>query len=505
MFTPPIMGIGTGRSGGGEADSVAETGQGADMVEPTVSHDSRHSMFSATALLPRSNLAVFAYLAAWGLSLHLAAERDWWSSPVHAATTIAALAVVWRPNSRVALGVLAAAWVGVWAWETPRAYNHTTLFALLLVVVPLLLLTAWRRSERGSKRLEELLFPYVRMLVYLLFGFAALQKMNRDYLDPALSCGVEHLERLADRTQLFASLELDRAGRPLIVSTLLLEIAIPILLSIPRTRTAGLALAFGFHYLVGFNSLWSFSAPAVALYVAFVNPDFADRMRVLVVRSRGLCRCLAAVGPSLVAIAAIGIVAPDFAARVALALYVVSAPLFMGLILFGSWRVAAVSIGRLRAPLAIGGMIALLIGLSPYLGLGTRANLAMFSNLQTEGERWNHLFLPEEMQIFSLQDNLVTFEDSTSPIYAEIDSSGLHMATSAPSGPERIVEFEFVRAAHAACEDADGPIPAGFLVNGEAQNLNDICSEPRWSEPHAFPVDHLLRFRVVSTPSLCRQ
>ena len=484
---------------------MADTGQGADMVEPTASHASAHRLFSAMALIPRSNLAVFAYLAAWGLSLHLAAERDWWSSPIHALTTVAALAVIWRPNSRTALGLLAAAWVGVWAWETPRAYNHTTLFALLLVVVPLLLLTDRRRSNGCSKRVEQLFFPYMRMLVYLLFGFAALQKLNSDYFDPALSCGVEHLERLADRTQVLASLELDRVGRPLICATLLVEIAIPILLSIPRMRAAGLALAFGFHYLIGFNSLWSFSAPAVALYVAFVNPDFADRIRALVIQSPGLRRCLAAVGSSLAAIAAIGIVAPDVAARLALLLFAVSAPLFMGLILVESWRVPAVSIGRLRAPLAIGGMIAILIGLSPYLGLGTRANLAMFSNLQTEGERWNHLFLPERMQIFSLQDNLVTFEDSTSPIFAEIDWSGLHMATSAPSGPERIVEFEFVRAAHAACEDADGPIPAAFLLNGEAQDRHDICSEPRWSDPHAFPADHLLRFRVVSTPSVCRQ
>ena len=55
---------------------------------------------------------------------------------------------------------------------------------------------------------------------------------------------------------------------------------------------------------------------------------------------------------------------------------------------------------------------------SPYLGLKTRFSFTMFSNLQTEPGRWNHVVIPEAMRIFGLQDGLVHFDEVSDPALA---------------------------------------------------------------------------------------
>jgi hypothetical protein len=42
----------------------------------------------------------------------------------------------------------------------------------------------------------------------------------------------------------------------------------------------------------------------------------------------------------------------------------------------------------------------------------------MFSNLQTEPGRWNHVVLPEAMRVFGLQDGIVRFDKVSDPALA---------------------------------------------------------------------------------------
>jgi hypothetical protein len=62
--------------------------------------------------------------------------------------------------------------------------------------------------------------------------------------------------------------------------------------------------------------------------------------------------------------------------------------------------------------------------LSPYIGLKTRSALSMHCNLRTELGHWNHLFLPEEMRVFTYQDDLVEVIESDLPDFAHLRDEG---------------------------------------------------------------------------------
>ena len=53
-------------------------------------------------------------------------------------------------------------------------------------------------------------------------------------------------------------------------------------------------------------------------------------------------------------------------------------------------------------------VLAILNGLSPYLGYKTQGSFTMFSNLRTEHGHWNHLLMPRSMRVIDqYQDRLV--------------------------------------------------------------------------------------------------
>ena len=67
--------------------------------------------------------------------------------------------------------------------------------------------------------------------------------------------------------------------------------------------------------------------------------------------------------------------------------------------------------------------LTLLSAASPYLGLKTMTSLAMYSNLGTEGDHWNHLLIPRSVKVFGFQDDLIEITASSDPIYQAIADS----------------------------------------------------------------------------------
>jgi hypothetical protein len=59
-------------------------------------------------------------------------------------------------------------------------------------------------------------------------------------------------------------------------------------------------------------------------------------------------------------------------------------------------------------------------GVSPYIGLKTQSVWTMYSNLQTEDDRWNHLLVPEAVRLFDYQDRTVRVVASDVPALAEV-------------------------------------------------------------------------------------
>jgi len=76
---------------------------------------------------------------------------------------------------------------------------------------------------------------------------------------------------------------------------------------------------------------------------------------------------------------------------------------------------------------ALGPLLAVLLASSPYLGLRTQDTFTMYSNLQTEDGQWNHALLPDGVQIFSLQDDLVRIVASSDPLLARDARSGTRL------------------------------------------------------------------------------
>jgi hypothetical protein len=453
-----------------------------------------------------SNLEFFSLALAWGLTLHLTSEADWFATPFHTAVTLVAIFVLLRPKSIIGLGFLAASWVGAWLWEMPRAFNHTVLLGVILVAVPPAILLHRRRVDDAPRPLEHDFFPYVRALVYALFGFAVLHKLNADYLEPAWSCAVEHVEYFFDRIPILPTVELDGIGGVLIVGSLAVEGLIPVLLFFSKTRTLGLALAFGFHYFNGLNGHWAFSAPAMALYVAFLPPGTWQRVRDRVTSFRMGPAILVGLAVAMVGLPVVGSVAPWAAQRLGLLIYLGVAAPVMALIL---WEVRGRHEpfrGRVQGwqRFLVGAVV--LLGLSPYLGLGTRGNFAMYSNLQTEGTEWNHLFMPEGLRVFDLQDRLIALDpESFEALEEHIDAPDSKMTRTQPHGQPLLVGFEFRRVIGAFCAENAGPLPLSYTVDGVGATSEDMCANEEWSQGPGTLLSKALRFRLVETPSVCRQ
>jgi hypothetical protein len=111
----------------------------------------------------------------------------------------------------------------------------------------------------------------------------------------------------------------------------------------------------------------------------------------------------------------------------------------------------------------------------------------MFSNLRTEGDGWNHYVLPESMQVFDMQDDLVTITETDDPILTEYVRRG-----------DQMVWYGFVE------HRRDRP---GYSVELERDGqLLRLAPGERIDDPGTPPhvLAKFISFRPVSTTGACR-
>jgi len=359
------------------------------------------------------------------LALSLIFHQLWWDgfevrSP-HFIVMAAALWAVLRPTSVKRFLTMIASEVVAVALDMPDVGDHT----LLVLVFGTCVLTyvAWstlrtrRLPDAGS--LFEQIAPFLALQLLLVYAAAAIAKMNSGFFDPGISCAASMSTRLAWSYPSF--LPHSWIVMASIWGTVLIEVALPILLAARRTRLVGLALGGAFHAVLGLAGNVPFSALALALYVAFLPPDTPTRLRALATRHPGLnggadrlqrvgrYRSVLPVtlGLWLAGAAAFTHVPGTRPLPIALGTSLVVVAGFAGgiLLVLGAARGGPEGYPsrslRLRHPIFAVGMLLLVVnGLSPYVGLKTESSLTMFSNLHTEGGRWNHLFIPEAVRIF---------------------------------------------------------------------------------------------------------
>jgi hypothetical protein len=383
--------------------------------------DPRFTLFAVT----------FAVCAIFETSAHGLLPRLERTSVLYGATTLAGLLVLARPTAVGSLLALAACFAAALMAAMPRIPNHGIfeITACLTILAGAVASVIRTRAQPTPRALYDAFAPPLRLSLVVLYLWAVVHKLNTDFFDFEVSCGVFHLAEV--RRYLWFLVPDTTAMQYFgVYGTILVETAIALLLLLRPTRYAAIALALGFHWVIG-SSYARFSAMLVAMLTLFVDADLIagaapwERLRA----GPGRSLHLAVVGALAVITVAVGL-AHVGAASSPLSLHMVNlAWLGYGLAATVAFGTAVVRSKRFVAPpspilrfavpvLAVVPLLLIVNGATPHLGIRNTLAFAMYSNLRTEGGRTNHLFLPATLQMFDHERDLVTIVSSSDPVLA---------------------------------------------------------------------------------------
>ena len=357
--------------------------------------------------------------------------HHWVYSPTNFILLFASLILLVQPGSTLWLMVFCIAQILDYFSESSVMANHE----IIMVFVDLALLAqAIRNALRGEWNHGEAslvlakILPTLRWCVIAMYFWATIHKLNTDFMNPEFSCVSLIMHEVNHRPILFLFYDPPlwqvQAG---IHGTLVVETLIPMLLAVRRTRALGLLMAFFFHSFLslGFrNGFYAFSVVILPILLCFVTPTWAARLESTLSRwlwptSNPLQFFGLAFGVALIATLTlyskrIGV------SRICPAWFTYNALIFAFLIQdicsFGLQRLPLRNSHAFRIdnlPQVVVTILFFLNGLSPYIGLKTENSYSMYSNLRTEGNRPNHLFIPGALSIFPEQNDLVEIIDSS--------------------------------------------------------------------------------------------
>ncbi|MBA2662331.1 MAG: hypothetical protein H0U74_08545 [Bradymonadaceae bacterium] len=267
----------------------------------------------------------------------------------------------------------------------------------------------WRatRSPRGAPTLETSygalssgeasFFDVFRAITVLVYALAALHKLNRDFIDPTLSCASYGLQKLAHywHVELAALPEtLVGASPSLVLAT---EIGI-VALFLCGLRRAAWWLAVAFHIPLTLTMAPAYAFVMLAGHAAFARPDDIAAIQLVLSRFWGP---IAAVATLLTALSLYRHGRWPEASMVPKEwlLWALLATLSLLIARHGLARYPLKGRLRFRPAPALIVLLFALNGLSPYLGLRFHHTGAMVSNLRIDEGCWNSLIFSERMRI----------------------------------------------------------------------------------------------------------
>lgn len=468
---------------------------------------------TSTTDAPRHRFAIFAFLAALAVVVdHVRLATL--TSPLRAATVIAAAAVMHRPASaRRFLALVALLTMSLWQ-RLPRIDNLQMLLLLLGVTLLATFAVAAGRARglpAGPGWMAEF-EPLVRAATVAVYALTFWHKLNHDFLAPERSCGVFLWDNMRAQDWMpGALLPPGAALAPLLIyGTLALEAGIPLLLAFARTARAGIAVALGFHYLLGLARFYEFSTMALALLFLFAPPAATpalvawwrrtDRRRLLLAAA-----ALAALFAVAASVQSVLLWDPSIPLRrnvrvvghlvLAYGWWLSAIPI--ALFLRQLWRLPAdAAPPRPRfAPshplLAAAPLLVVLNGISPYLGFKTEHSFAMYSNLRTEGGSSNHLLLPAPLALAGYQRELVRVLETTDRRLAKASRGG------------QPVPFAVVRRVAHFGGEPDAPARIVYERDGVVYEVPPLDADPALRRPNVWE-RKLLHFRdVQASPVAC--
>lgn len=473
---------------------------------------------SIVASKPPQRLTVFAFLWACQALVHQDFYSDWQTEHLPAGWILTAfvLATLIRPSSLwMFAGMLISSIVyNVWKW--PFVVNHILVESLInltiLSAIARTLISARGTRPRVSDESREAIYdrfaPVVMVMLILVYYFAFVAKLNWDFINPEVSCVVVMYGDLLRRFPFLPDAE--HAGGMVIASTLVVEAAIPLLLTFRRTRYIGVLVGVPFHLVLGLVGHRTFSALAFALYGMICMRELVTLVAIahrwLTIRwPAGVRKATRRTLSSALVVGFALLVAAELTGQLRTGI----GPLKIYRIPWLVWIVWSLSVGALFAicawrhyrhsqvarrepiyarPGLLWAALSLVVlnGMSQYLGLKTETCFTMYSNLRTEGGANNHMFVPV-WKLSSYQEDLV-----------QIVSSSIPRLQAVADGSDLLTSFELRRVLSATTGDFE----IVFRRNGELHQLyrrGDKAPHSEFLRPHPLWQTKLFRFRPVST------
>ena len=310
---------------------------------------------------------------------------------------------------------------------------------------------AARESLEWRRALYEEMAALVRVELLTLYFYVVLHKLNWDYLNPDFSCGAVLYQQIAEHLTFLPTYHW--VLYPTLLGALTLEMTIPMLLIARPTRTYGVLIGMAFHLILSLHPngfIYDFSAMLYALYFLFlpdsVYRNMAGAFRRLAVKFN-ISRLKAWLTAGVLGVAAFitfAVVAQLMYGKVSRKTLIDALHRMAPTLMHGTWFVAAffavslmlICIRRKRSmpvdepasasdkpffqmirpafatPLVLIVLIVMFNGLCPYLGLKTESSFAMYSNLRTEQNSTNHLFMPVRFRVAHYQEDIVEIVES---------------------------------------------------------------------------------------------
>jgi hypothetical protein len=377
------------------------------------------------------------FALAWPMALlfHLGGNSQHLSALVHGEPSSVALgqlamvvaaAMVMVGRRRRSVVALAVIHLAVTVDKLPVIGNHELILALVSLVVVVAVLVSRPRAGRWSWL--ETAVPGLRWLFLVSYGSIAFSKLNTGFLDLGASCATLFGDEMGRWLGLTVSDHTALAALA-VYGTVIIELLVPILVLIPRTRFYGVLLGLGFHGFLALDPtshVFDFTSTLTPLLLLFAPVPLRVELSRLH-RSLG-----SAVAPrSFLGWMAVTVAVHLLILRGGLAPWLVPYPLWLAVtVTLGWWFVrhrpptpgVAAALGRPSWVVLVVVALAALNGAAPYLELKTATGFNMYSNLHTSQGRSNHLLVPATVPLRRV--DLVTVQapdDHDLAYYAEPD------------------------------------------------------------------------------------
>jgi hypothetical protein len=359
-----------------------------------------------------STAVVVSFNSASLVPLDLSVQFNLWGQGAALLANLCALFVLVRPESTRALQFSVASYL-VSAWMLmPALPNHR----VVLLFAALSILLGTFRRDASAKGLRSNL----RWLTIVVYIFAVLAKCNEDYLLAEVSCASRFLKEALELHGMSSPEAVTWQQAPSFVGycTLLAELAIPILLIPARTR--GFAILFGVFFHICLATHYTkyfanFSSAMFLLLGSWLSEQQCQRIDARYLRSRrGLFVLWALLLYGALGAQALGLLTTPNWLIIRYVLWLVYGAYIV--FIFARAVLASSPIQereRIGVPTTLLLILALLNGISPYVGIKTRSGFSMYSNLRVEPGYSNHLFMPASPDLFGYLSDTVRVVETT--------------------------------------------------------------------------------------------